>query len=368
MSKSKNSIPVLIVVALLAVAFGVYFQSSTGLKDTLPTFEKAIILPKSKAIQGVEFVDHQGHRFSKQQLLGRWSILFFGFTNCPDICPTTMQTLKQAKNKLVLDNAWGNYQVIMVSVDPARDTTQQLSNYVPYFDSEFIGINGSLDVTTEFSKQLGILFYANEADDDGRYDVDHGTALILVNPMGEMAGVISAPHQADVIARDLSKLAQYYAQDHKKPVPKLALSPANSPLQGQTSQDKTFSSTAGLTLANGWIRPAPPGAANLAGYFDLVNASDTDITITQAQSPSFDNAMIHQTVITDGTASMQHLDGLLVPAKGRVSLKPFATHLMLIEPERDLQIGELITVSLSTVAGDAYPFELEVRHNPSESN
>ncbi|MFT5655233.1 MAG: protein SCO1/2, partial [Arenicella sp.] len=107
MSKSKNSMPALIVIGLLAVAFGVYFQGSTGLKGTLPTFEKAIILPNSKAIQGLEFVDHQGQRFGKQQLLGRWSILFFGFTNCPDICPTTMQTLKQVKSKLVLDNTWG---------------------------------------------------------------------------------------------------------------------------------------------------------------------------------------------------------------------------------------------------------------------
>jgi protein SCO1/2 len=368
MSKSKNSIPALIVVAVLAVAFGVYFQSSTGVKDTLPTFEKAIILPNSKAIQGVEFVDHQGHRFSKQQLLGRWNILFFGFTNCPDICPTTMQTLKQVKNKLVLDNVWGNYQVIMVSVDPDRDTTQQLSNYVPYFDPEFIGINGSLDATTEFSKQLGILFYANEADDDGRYDVDHGTALILVNPMGEMAGVISAPHQADVIARDLSKLAQYYAQDHEKPVAKLLSTQVSTPQQDQSTVDKAIDLNSDLSLTNGWIRPAPEGVANLAGYFDLLNTSDTDITITQVESPSFDNAMIHQTVVSDGTASMQHLDGLLVPARGRVSLAPLATHLMLMEPERDLQIGESITVRLSTFAGQTYQFELEVRQNPSVSN
>jgi protein SCO1/2 len=368
MSKSKNSMLLMIVAALVAVAFGVYFQSSAGLKDTLPMLEKAIILPNSKAIQGVEFVDHQGQRFGKQQLLGRWSILFFGFTNCPDICPTTMQTLKQVKNKLVLDDAWGNYQVIMVSVDPDRDTTQQLSNYLPYFDPEFIGISGSLDITTGFSKQLGILFYANEADDDGRYDVDHGTALILVNPMGEMAGVISAPHQADVIARDLSKLAKYYAQDHKKPVAKLLSTQVSTPQQDQSTVDKEVNLNSELILTNGWIRPAPQGTANWAGYFDLVNTSDADITITQVESPSFDNAMIHQTVISDGTASMQHLDGLLVPAKERVSLAPLAKHLMLMEPERDLKIGERITVRLSTFAGQTYHFELEVRQNPSVSN
>ena len=82
----------------------------------------------------------------------------------------------------------------------------------------------------------------------------------------------------------------------------------------------------------------------------------------------FDNAMIHQTVVTDGTASMQHLDGLLVSAKGRVSLQPLATHLMLMGPERDLKIGEFIIVTLSTVAGETYQIELEVRQNPSERN
>lgn len=279
-----------------------------------------------------------------------------------------MQTLKQVKTRLVQDNAWGNYQVIMVSVDPARDTPEQLSDYVPYFDPEFIGISGSLEVTTEFAKQLGILFYANEASKDGRYDVDHGTALILVNPMGEMAGVISAPHQADVIARDLSKLGEHFAQDHKVSAVKLASNDIDMSEQAPSSEQGTNGVGTDLVLENGWIRPAPPGAGNLAGYFDLVNNSTTDITISEVESPMFDNAMIHQTVVTDGTASMQHLDGLLVSAKGRVSLQPLATHLMLMGPERDPKIGEFITVTLSTVAGGTYQFELEVRQNPSESN
>lgn len=368
MSKSNNSIPILVVVAILALVFGVYFQNFAPVKDTLPEFEKAIILPNSKAITGINFIDHRGQAFSKNGLLDKWSILFFGFTNCPDICPTTLQTLKQVKAELVEDNAWGDYQVIMVSVDPLRDTSEQLSNYVPYFDPEFIGISGSLEITTEFAKQLGILFYANEASDDGRYDVDHGTALILINPKGEMAGVISAPHQADVITRDLTKLGKYFAQDRTLPTVKLTSDHINTSEQPKGLQQLTIGVQADLVLENGWIRPAPPGASNLAGYFDIVNTSNADITISEVEGPMFDNAMIHQTIVTDGTASMQHLDGLLVPAKGRVSLKPLATHLMLMGPERDLKIGELITVSLATLAGQTYQFELEVRQHPTESN
>ena len=101
----------------------------------------------------------------------------------------------------------------MVSVDPERDTQERLKNYVPYFDSEFIGLRGDLDTTTKFAKQMGILFIHQEPENEF-YQVDHSASIILVNPAGEMAGVITAPHKANEITNDLIALADHYSQDH----------------------------------------------------------------------------------------------------------------------------------------------------------
>ena len=179
-----------ILVAIVAIGSGLIVQSSKSPPAGLPEFKKAILLPSPKPLIDADFIDHNGNEFGVEQFKGKWSILFFGFTNCPDVCPTTMQTLKQVKAKVKQAGMWHNYRVVMVSVDPERDTTERLANYVPYFDPEFVGISGSVEATTSFAKNVGILFFKGDKAANGGYDVDHGAALILVNPEGEYAGVI----------------------------------------------------------------------------------------------------------------------------------------------------------------------------------
>ncbi|MBL4672374.1 MAG: SCO family protein, partial [Arenicella sp.] len=221
-----------------------------------------------------------------------------------------MQTLKQVKADINQAGVWHNYQVIMVSVDPERDTTERLAAYVPYFDPEFIGISGPLESTKSFAKNVGILFFKGKDTANSGYDVDHGASIILVNPEGQYAGVITAPHIQSTISQDLIALADYAGVEPTVESTRAKEAFVNSStITGATTD--TVSTAANdaqeLVIENAWIRPAPPGAQSMAVYFDLQNNSDQDIDIVESNSSAFSTATIHNTITKDGVTSMNHL-------------------------------------------------------------
>lgn len=360
-SQQGKSYFLFILIAIVAIGSGLLVQNFKQPPAKLPEFKKIILLPTQKALGKVNFIDHKGQEFGLSQFQGQWSIVFFGFTNCPDVCPTTMQTLKQVKQDVSKAGVWdNNYQVVMVSVDPERDTTERLSNYVPFFDPQFIGIRASVEHTSAFAKNLGILFFKSKEFDNGGYDVDHGAAIILINPQGQYAGVTTAPHiQADISA-DLIKLAEYAGvSDVQKSIKEtdIPVNPAN--VQPTIASNK-------LELENAWIRPAPPHAPSMAAYFDFVNNSEKDITIVASSSSQFTRTMIHDTVIEDGIASMEHLDEVVIPAGDKVSLAPAAKHMMLMGAKTPLKEGDSVDVKFESNDGKTYHFSVTVQQQSTQ--
>ena len=138
-----------------------------------------------------ELLDHTGEPFSATQLMGRWTIIFFGFTHCPDICPTTMAELADLKAQLVGTEA-GATQVIMVSVDPARDTPERLAEYVPYFHPEFLGVTGDFPAILSFAQRLNAPF-RKVSDPNNGYQMEHSANVALMNPRGDYHGFFRAP-------------------------------------------------------------------------------------------------------------------------------------------------------------------------------
>lgn len=136
-------------------------------------------------------VDHHGKPFTPERLEGQWSLLFFGFTFCPDICPTTMTFLNQFKASLEGTEAQDT-QVIMVSVDPARDTVEQLATYVPYFNPEFTGVTGDFLDIHRFATALNTPFRKVPGQGED-YQVDHSANVVLINPRGDYHGFFKAP-------------------------------------------------------------------------------------------------------------------------------------------------------------------------------
>lgn len=136
-------------------------------------------------------LNHLGETFTPSDLTGKWTMIFFGFTHCPDVCPTTLaflaQLMEQLESTEVPDTA-----VVMVSVDPARDTTEVLAKYVPYFNPEFMGVTGQFVDILKFARTFNAPFRKVTAE-DGSYQVDHSANVILVNPRGHYHGFFKAP-------------------------------------------------------------------------------------------------------------------------------------------------------------------------------
>lgn len=160
----------------------------------------AIVFDKPRRFSDFSLVDHRNHTFTREQLQGKWSLIFFGFTHCPDICPMTLVDMVNLKAALPPELA-DNTQMLLVSLDPARDTPELLASYLQSFDSEFIGVTGEFLSIRKFANEVNVAFAKVTQGDD--YTVDHSANIVLINPMGDYHGFFKPPF-------DTEKLHQAY--------------------------------------------------------------------------------------------------------------------------------------------------------------
>ena len=193
---------VTILVAVVAVVLGLtlhkFLNKPILSKEQLQQmgavmFEK----PRTFAFDGL--VDHNGQPFTADILNDRWSIFYFGFTYCPDICPVTLTELNKLDGLLKekSPNLAKQMQYIMVSVDPKRDTAEKLKNYVPHFNNDFIGVTGDITNIYNLTSQMNVPFTPVVDSSNDSYHVDHGGNLILVDPQGNYHGFIRPPFDAN---------------------------------------------------------------------------------------------------------------------------------------------------------------------------
>ncbi len=145
-----------------------------------------------------QLVDQEGKPRDQTLLKGKWSAVFFGYTYCPDVCPTTLQTLARAK--ALMGGAAQDLQVVFVSVDPGRDTPAQLKSYLetPVFPQPSIGLTGSPDQVAAAAKAYRV-FYQKQGQGDG-YTVNHSSIIYLMNPRGKFDRVLSESQTAEEMA------------------------------------------------------------------------------------------------------------------------------------------------------------------------
>ena len=152
-----------------------------------------VLLPTARVIDDFSLSGPEGLVFTRKNLIGQWSFLFFGYTSCPDICPITMSILGQAESEL---DAADRFQGILVSVDPQRDNPETMQRYVGAFSPNFIGLTGTLSQIQQFARQVAIGF---EASVDVN-EVEHAPYVVIMDPNGNYAGFIKPPHDANKIA------------------------------------------------------------------------------------------------------------------------------------------------------------------------
>lgn len=155
--------------------------------------------PEAREIASFDLLDHDSKPFNKASLRDRWSFVFFGYTHCPDVCPTTLSTLNSVAQRL--EDSGPPVQFVFVSVDPQRDTPEQLARYVRYFNGDFIGVTGTEEAIDQFTRQLGIMHMqvANETG-TGSYLIDHSAGVLLFDPDGRFHAVFTPPLSAEDMA------------------------------------------------------------------------------------------------------------------------------------------------------------------------
>jgi protein SCO1/2 len=164
----------------------------------------AYFIDPPRQLSGFHLISDQNMNFAIDDFKGKWSILFFGFTFCPDICPLTMKQLSNVKEELK-DKA-NRINFYLVSIDPDRDSPENLRTYLDNFDEEFIGLTGEIDKIYKFSTQVNAPFFPVVNSNEENYTVDHSGSLVLINPEGNYAGFFRAPHDQNKIIKALDSL------------------------------------------------------------------------------------------------------------------------------------------------------------------
>jgi len=197
----------LIVIALAAIAGGIAVSSK--LLERTQDLRTAQVYPEARSLPEFELRTAGGKALTRQDLHGHWSLLFFGFTNCPDTCPDTMAVLDSVVDDLETMGAASAPQVVFISVDPERDDAEALGEYVRWFDEDFIGATGSQEAIESLTKGLGVFYALDEPDpNSGFYTVNHSAAVLIVNPQGQLYGRFTPPLDRQAIAADLFALTR----------------------------------------------------------------------------------------------------------------------------------------------------------------
>lgn len=193
-----------LLVALAAFGLGTWYALAPR---EAPEPTGGYILDEPRALPQFALIDEQGRAFSPADFEGHWSMLYFGFTFCPDICPSAMSVMAQVKASLEdveeLDDRY-----YLVSVDPERDTPDRLAEYVQYFDPEFRGITGEFAQLDIITRAAGAVYKVPEAPENDDYLVAHSSTLTVIDPEGRIHAIFTSPFNPDAIARDFERLGK----------------------------------------------------------------------------------------------------------------------------------------------------------------
>jgi protein SCO1 len=172
----------------------------------------ALMLHEPKPLPDFSLTDTSGRPFTKQSLAGHWSLLYFGYTHCPDACPTTLSGLDHFIGELAKSSAAPKPTVYFISVDPKRDDETLLKNYALYFNASFVGATGSEEALRALATPLGVDFSYGTPDKHGDYAVNHTSFVILVDKQGEEVAIFSPPLDTRRTTTDYLSILKYYGE------------------------------------------------------------------------------------------------------------------------------------------------------------
>ena len=198
----------LVVIAFVA---GYFFAQSNPTTISPPTVA-GFLWPPPPPVDHLKLIDTSGGVFDETRLRDRWTLVFFGYTHCPDICPTTMSTLKRLREKLTGHQAFDrDGQVLFISVDAARDTPDVLRSYTDYFNPQFLAAAVPAGELYRLTEQFGVVVTKSSGDASGEYYFDHPAYILLIGPDKRISGVFTPPLDATDIAQQVRMIVDWGA-------------------------------------------------------------------------------------------------------------------------------------------------------------
>ena len=213
--KGKIGNTVMLLLAAMAMIVGLtLYKFVTRPSLSIDDLQKmgTVIYDTPRSIEMTNLLDHNNNTYNSNNQKGHWTLMYFGYTFCPDICPITLSQMNNMDKQLKEDNAELAKQMryVMVTVDPRRDTAEKLKGYVPYFNKDFIGVTGDMKGIHDLTVQLNIPYTPVIDPEDEYYLVDHGANLAIINPAGEYHGFIRPPFEAIKLSRIMTAVDENY--------------------------------------------------------------------------------------------------------------------------------------------------------------
>jgi len=166
-------------------------------------YETILIYPKKNLLPDFELKDQSKAAFNNEHFKGRWNLIFIGYTNCPDVCPNTLNQMTQLYH-LLDQGTRSKFQFVFLTVDPERDTPDHLTQYLDFFDAEFVGLSGETSQLDPLVKALGGVYSLNK-DEGEFYTVDHSARIFLVGPKADRYGILESSSLSNPDKKQLVK-------------------------------------------------------------------------------------------------------------------------------------------------------------------
>ena len=193
------------IIFILFILFGIsglftYFQSLPSLLEKKPTLATGKILARPMEIDQFELIDQNNAAFNNKSLEGGWTVVFFGYTNCPDVCPTTIYKLAEIKNVIKEQLPSTDFNTVLVTLDPDRDTAKRLDEYIGYFDESMLGVTGTYENIQSFTSSLSV-FYQRINKEEG-YDFNHTASIFIFDKNGLLFATMSPANTIGELTED----------------------------------------------------------------------------------------------------------------------------------------------------------------------
>ena len=200
MVMSKRNVIFILLILFSITGIFTYFQSLPSLLEKKPSLITGKILVRPMEIDNFELIDQNNEVFNKKSLEGGWTVLFFGYTNCPDVCPTTIYKLAEIKNGIKEDLPSANFNTVLVTLDPDRDSSERLDEYIGYFDETMLGVTGTYENIQSFTSSLSV-FYQRINKEEG-YDFNHTASIFVFDKDGSLFATMSPANTVEEIESD----------------------------------------------------------------------------------------------------------------------------------------------------------------------